>query len=577
MKKILQISPDFALPLDAAGEAIAILATRGAGKSYTSAVLAEELRAAEVQTIIIDPTGVYWGLRSSAKGTGDGLPIIVLGGAHGDVPLAETAGKLIADLVVDTGQSLVLDLSDFESDGAQCRFMTDFAERLYRRKARTRTTLHLIVDEADEFAPQRPQKNEARMVGAMAKLVRRGRSRGIGLTLITQRSAALNKNLLDLVETLLLMRMLGPRDRDAAAGWISHKNLHDEKGVLSSLPALPTGTAWVWSPLRNVLQKVAMRRIETFDSYVTPKPGEVRAEPKALATVDLDKLGEQIKATAEKAKADDPAALRRRIAELEAQAKARTPDQFEIEDARRAGFQSGLAEGKRLTAAGMRSYFERLNTLASALTEHVQGGVSDLGKVASAPAKPAQPAPPVVTQSHPKRDTRPPLTSRNTVRGDTISGPQQRILDALAWWESAKVPCPSRVQVAVVARYAPNGGSFQNPLGGLRSAGLVEYPSGGTVRMTDAGRALSTPPLSPVSTADLHAMVRAILNGPQWRILEPLLNAYPDDMTRDDLAAAANYEVGGGSFQNPLGSLRTLGLVDYPSPGRVVAQSVMFI
>jgi uncharacterized protein len=99
----LKISPDLTLPIEVAGEAIGIVATRGAGKSFTSAVLVEELYGAKVQFAVLDPTGVYWGLRAGADGKSEGLPIIVLGGVHGDVPLEPTAGALIADLVVDTG------------------------------------------------------------------------------------------------------------------------------------------------------------------------------------------------------------------------------------------------------------------------------------------------------------------------------------------------------------------------------------------------------------------------------------------------------------------------------------------
>lgn len=102
----LRISPTLTLPLDVCGEAIAVLAKRGAGKTNTGRVLAEELVAARVQTVVLDPVGAWWGLRSSADGKSEGLPLPILGGAHGDVPLEPTAGALLADVVIDAGQSL---------------------------------------------------------------------------------------------------------------------------------------------------------------------------------------------------------------------------------------------------------------------------------------------------------------------------------------------------------------------------------------------------------------------------------------------------------------------------------------
>jgi hypothetical protein len=60
-----------------------------------------------------------------------------------------------------------------------------------------------------------------------------------------------------------------------------------------------------------------VRPRETFDSSATPKPGEKAEKPKSLKEVDLEALGAQIKATVTRAKENDPAALKRRIRELE--------------------------------------------------------------------------------------------------------------------------------------------------------------------------------------------------------------------------------------------------------------------
>lgn len=143
--------------------------------------------AAGLPVVIVDPVGVWWGLRSSATGTAEGLPVVIFGGDHADLPLAETAGELLADLVVDERVPAVLDLSTL-SKSAGRRFMTDFAERLYHRN---RDPLHLVLDEADAFAPQRTDPGGQRLLGAIEDLVRRGRARGIGVTLITQRPAVL--------------------------------------------------------------------------------------------------------------------------------------------------------------------------------------------------------------------------------------------------------------------------------------------------------------------------------------------------------------------------------------------------
>jgi hypothetical protein len=75
-----------------------------------------------------------------ADGKKDGLPITILGGEHVEVPLEPTAGKVIAALVVESGGLFTLDLSSFESNAAQDRFVADFAERLCRAKDQRRCT-----------------------------------------------------------------------------------------------------------------------------------------------------------------------------------------------------------------------------------------------------------------------------------------------------------------------------------------------------------------------------------------------------------------------------------------------------
>ena len=321
----LRLSEGLSLPLDAATETFGILARRGAGKTYAAAVLAEELIKAGAPVVILDPVGAWWGLRASADGKRSGLPVIIAGGEHGDVPLQPTTGRVIADLVVDDPRPLILDLSDFESNAAQDRFVADFAEHLYRRKSQRRTPLHLIFDEADSFAPQRPMPGQARMLGAIEALVRRGRQRGIGATFITQRPAVLNKNVLTQIEVLIVLQLTAPQDRAAIEDWVRGHGTREEcDELLQSLASLQRGQAWFWSPSRYDLFKlVQIRKRTTFDSSKTPAVGESLIQPRNLAPVDFALLRQQLEATVEAVNQNDPAQLRAQIAMLQSQLRSR--------------------------------------------------------------------------------------------------------------------------------------------------------------------------------------------------------------------------------------------------------------
>lgn len=315
----IHISPSRALPADTPARTIAVFGQKGSGKTYLAMVLAEGMLEAGAQIVCLDPTGVWWGLK--AEGTGPGFPILVMGGDHGDVPLAYTSGTIVADFVVKSGQSVVLDLSHFESNAQQDRFVSDFAERLYRAMSSERRPIHVMMDEADSFAPQNPRRGglEPRMLGAIETIVRRGRSRGLGMTMITQRPAVLNKNVVEQADLIIATRIVGKNDHAALNDMTrlraSKEQTHD---FLSALPALANGYAYFWSPeWLDCFTPLEILKKRTFDSSKTPTPGEKRKAPK-LAAIDLDKLTAEIQATVDSAKDNDPRALKAENAVLRA-------------------------------------------------------------------------------------------------------------------------------------------------------------------------------------------------------------------------------------------------------------------
>lgn len=574
----LQISPTLSLPLDFVTSTQAILAKKGSGKSYTASVQAEELLAAGQQIVVIDPTGAWFGLRSSADGKSPGFPIAVLGGEHGDVPLEVMAGEVIADAIASEHFSAVLDLSLFRKAEAN-RFMGVFLETLYRRN---RDALHVFIDEADTVAPQRPFGEEVRTLGATEDLVRRGRIRGLGATLITQRPQVLNKNVLSQVDMLTALRMNHPKDLAAIREWVDvHADLGQAKDMIASLPGLPIGEAWIWAPAADLFERVKIRRRTTFDSGATPKAGAGTrsAAPRTLAPIDLSRLGKTIAATVERAKANDPAALRARIAELEKRLAARPAPETRIVEKRILTD----AEIARLEKA-LERFHVATETLGGLLADMAAAvhlahqlppapGASEVQLVrqtAGAAARRVYPSKhAAIAYDHDPHNSSDPGDPR-------LTGPERRILEALTWMESIGQRAPAVEAVAFLAQYTPGGGAFDNTRGALRSKGLVEYPTPGTIALTAEGRAWAPRPPAPGSGDQLRATVLARLAGPERRVLEPLIAAYPEPLTTAVLATRAGYAAGGGAFDNARGRLRTLGLADYPRPGSVRAADLLF-
>src|SRR5258706_5201731 len=138
---------------------------------------------------------------------------------------------------------------------------------------------------------------------------------GLSAILISQRSAALNKDLLNMAETLLAFRTTAPHDQDAVEGWIKHHSLSAE--AMKTISGLADGEAWVWSPeALGTFARTKLRRMDTLDTGRTPEhvAGKAAAQP-TLADVDLPSLRKKIADTIERANGEAPRELRRQLAE----------------------------------------------------------------------------------------------------------------------------------------------------------------------------------------------------------------------------------------------------------------------
>lgn len=555
----LRIGEGLSLDLDAVTKTFAILAQRRKGKTYTASVIAEELVKAGQPWVALDPTGAWWGLRAGADGsTKGGLPVYVFGGQHGDLPLERTAGKVIADLVVDEPRHYVLDLSAFDSKEAERQFATDFAERLYRRKAKTPDALHLFVDEADVFVPQRIPKGDPRMVGAFEAIVRRGGIRGIGTTLISQRAAVVNKNVLEQIDVLVVLRIVGPNDQKAIRTYIeAHGSDAERAELMGSLASLKLGEAWIWEPGSEppLFQRTQIRKRHTYNSSATPKAGEKAAGAVQLTQIDLDSLRGQIEATVERAKADDPKELRKRIRELERELKQRPTEPVE-----RTVEVPILANGA----------LEALQTTAEQLGQAVQSITSELQRISASNGSSPKASHRVRAnvEDSSRAHSRPALRPKDA----ELSKQSRKMLEVLVARHPLKL---TRNQWSMASGYSLRSSSWSQSTGQLAQGGFV-FEEAGQFAPTEAGFDVfgGTPP-EPQDSAEIRAMWRASLKGPQAvAFFDALVDAFPDSLTRDDLSEQTGYSKSSSSFSATTSLLRRNKLIEETPDGLRASQGL---
>jgi hypothetical protein len=584
------------LPADIATESIAILAIKRAGKSTTARRLVEQLFHAKQQCVVVDPKGDWWGLLYGRDGKSPGLPFVVLGGEHGHIPLESGAGpqaiekngELIARLAAVERVSMVIDLSQFRKHEL-ARFMTFFMETLYRLKAKDeyRTPMMLAIDEADAIAPQRIVKTAEkdlgpRMLGAAEDIVRRGGQRGIGVTLITQRAAVLNKNVLTQCGVLLALRTIASQDIAAIDDWVQevHADKHQRDTCIGSLASLQTGEGWFWSTSfpapDGLFQRAKFLMPDTFDSSATPKVGQTRVVPKNAADVDLKAFEREMAATIEKAKADDPKELRRRIAELEKQlvrspaTKAETAVTLQVEKWKReAGEWKGKAEAAAAAMKGFEKYSIQLVNTLGKIGELVTAGTKEKTQI-TVPVKevnqaldrlsgPARVVPPIE-----KQPPRPAPGGSSEVGKGGI----RRMLTALA-------QCPdglTKDQIGVRAGLSSKSGSFGVYLGRMRSSGWVEDRQG-KIFISDGGlQALGSYEELPRGSELLEYWMKE-LGGGKARMLQALYDARGEPMDKAQLGNLVGMSEGSGSFGVYLGRLRSLELIEGPGSALVASQA----
>jgi uncharacterized protein len=618
------------LPEDAVTRTFGIFGMKDSGKTNTGRVLVEGIVATGGHVIVFDPVGVWWG--ATRAGEGPGIPGVVIGGEHGDVPLEETGARLIAELALSRQYKLIVVDMKLLRKGAQRRFLADCLEELYFHNRRP---LAVIFEEADQTLPQNPRGMDptlGRVLGAAEDIVKLGRSRGLGGALISQRLATVNKNVTEQIENLILLRLVGPNDLKAVKEWVqSNGDPAATQKVLDSIAKLEQGEAWMYSPgWLKLLERIRVRHARTLDSSATPTNEEaIEQEAAVRATVSLDDLRDQMAATIERAKQNDPKELQRRIEELQGEvaelhnsATDAEPEKIVVPDrelvaqlSEAAASMDAAVESLRLERDGMaedaRSHADMLQGTVSDL-DGVLGGASTLleqahaqldavgalpakGLSASAVAREiiertpavrgpgASPAPGSMIEDRPRRS----LPEEGRARGGgtpyppasngRVSGPQQRLLDTIAWFESIGVLAPRRAPLAMMAGVSSKSSGFRANLSALSSAGLIEYPDSGRVTYTALGREHTRPPASPGSEAELQEGVIRMVSGPQGVLLRELIAAYPSDLDRETLAARAGVSPASSGFRANLSALSSLELITYPGRGYVAASELLFI
>ena len=252
----------------------AILATRGAGKSYLAAMEAEQLIEAGYPVLILDVVGEYWSLKAE-------YPVVVFGGTHVDVPLDPHIGAEIARTVLDKRLQTVVDLTGMRR-ADQPFFIADLCTELYEYGLKVKRPVWLLIEEAQNFIPQVGNPACKRPI---LDLVEMGRHAGIGYCLVSHRSATIDKTALGLCDIVIFKRLTLPHDLTVVRDFLKGKD-PEFVDTVKELPGLSNNEALIYYPVEleePIKFRVAHRKTPHAAETPTLELEEITAVPEVSA------------------------------------------------------------------------------------------------------------------------------------------------------------------------------------------------------------------------------------------------------------------------------------------------------
>ena len=573
------------IPLDDyAISGTAILGIKDSGKTYGAKNIAEQLLDHDIPIIVFDPIGRwrFMKLAGDDHKSPRGFKVVVAGGEEPDLPLTPDNATEIVRAAMRENIPLVVDLYDRKYSKADWRRVVQrcFRTMLYENKG----VRHIFLEEAVEFVPQKVMDGET--YAEVEKLVRMGGNASLGITLIGQRSQEVNKSVLDLCENIILMRQRGAHAIDAVSKMVEKLSPDEAKAVNASLSKFGAGDCWVMSSEDEAASRTKFGPIRSFhpNRRMPQLSAKATAERRTSTDDFVSALHHLLPKIAEEAKANDPAELKKQIAELRRElAKAQKvptiaqPSDEQLTAARSAGFNQGA------TVAGRQLYTAN-DANQKAVSEILRDAARRISEAMKLPQK-LQESPPMDSKLAQIRETArkakpatPPIVvgkgngaATEFKTNEQVSRPQQKILDTL-WWlqQRGRYPVPKRL-LAAMTNVSYKSSAFQNNLGSMRSMGLIDYVNTEVV-FQSAGEAMANKVDDDRPT---HEIWLEVLSGPQQRILLTLLEHHPKPLDKEKLAELVSVSEKSSAFQNNLGAMRSMGAIDYPTPGMVKASELV--
>jgi len=542
-----------------------VQANSGGGKSWCIRRILEQSHG-KVQQIVIDLEGEFATLREKYD--------YILAGKGGDIPTNIQSAPLLAKRLLELNVSAIVDLYELPHYERKI-FVKRFLEAMIDAPKELWHSCLVVVDEAHVFCPE---KGQSEAMSAVIELCTRGRKRGYSAVLATQRLSKLHKD----AAAECNNKLIGRTGLD-----VDMKRAAEELGFTSreqylSLRALEAGEFFAFGPaISTEVTRVKIGGVETTH----PKAGSRILASQPTAPTEkiksiLQRLTDLPKEAAEEAKT---------VQELKAQiVQLRRQLTMQVRPVVAAPSEEQIKRAVAVALNKQQAFFDQeLKKWAGSQNRmelFIKKFIAEGSKLLELPSqrifipskpellenlKPGAFIPCQVVE--PQLGEPDPFGEPDPSNGEgKITGGAMRMLQVLARRYPVKF---TRSQLASLAILSPRSGTYGTYLSLLKTTGCI-VQEGDLFAITQKGIEIAGDP--PKDPQDTVSMWRNNLNGGARRMFDALIERYPDRMSKEELAAAADLSVISGTFGTYMSKLRGNGLIEGNGEG-IKASENLFV
>jgi hypothetical protein len=549
-----------------------IAASSGGGKSWALRRLLEQTHG-RIQQLVLDYEGDFPTLREKFD--------YVLAGKGGEIAADPRYAARLCQRLMELGASAIVDLYELKVD-ARHAFVKVFLEALINLPKDLWHPCMVVVDEAHVFCPEKG-KGESEASGAVIDLASRGRKRQFAAVLATQDIAKLNKDASGECRNRLIGLAVEDKTRKRSA---------DELGIVDKaqilgLRDMAPGEFYTFGPaIANEVRRIQVGPVETTHDPKVGKKSAAPPPPREKVKALLAQLAD-LPAAAEE-EANEIVRLRQDNARLKAdlvrrpQVEVAKPVTIEVpvlkaEDVRKiehAGAAvTAATQEVREASAAVRKVVEALASRVDFVAQTARD-VTMAVQAVKATANGARPQAFVRPQPQGGLVPRPrpqvvhPAPGAVEATGAFGKG-ERKILAATAQYPDGA----TREQLTVLTGYKRS--SRDSYIQRLQAKEYVQVEMNGRILATEAGIIALGDNFQPLPTGyELQRHWLERLPEGERKVLEILVQAYPQPVDRDSLSEATGYKR--SSRDSYLQRLKARQLVTESGRGAVRASDMLF-